>query len=129
MRKLFVLLIPVAFIMFDVLTGWMKAFASGSVDSSIMRKGLYHKLGEILAILFGLGCEYAYPVLGISIDIPLASGIATYIVLMETASIVENLSVISPRLAQTLDKFFDSKKIGDEPTAKGKHEKQSADSD
>lgn len=128
MSKLYILIIPIAFITFDVATGWMKAFSSGSIDSSIMRKGLWHKVGEILAILFGMGCEYAYPYVGITVDIPIASGIATYIVLMETASIVENLSVISPKLAQTLDKFFDSKKINAEET-RGKHEKQSADSD
>ena len=44
-NKLFVIIIPILFICFDVLTGWVKAFASGTTDSSIMRKGLYHKLG------------------------------------------------------------------------------------
>lgn len=129
-NKLFVIIIPILFICFDVLTGWVKAFASGTTDSSIMRKGLYHKLGEVLAIGFGLACEFAYPYIGITIEIPLASGIATYIVLMETASIVENLSIISPRLAKTLEKFFDPKKIP--PEVRGAHEKdedESADSD
>ena len=77
-----------------------------------------------------MACEFAYPYIGITIEIPLASGIATYIVLMETASIVENLSIISPRLAKTLEKFFDPKKIPAE--VRGAHEKdenESADRD
>lgn len=111
MSKLYILIIPFAFICFDVITGWIKAFASGTTDSSIMRKGLFNKVGEILAIGFGIACEYTYPYVGITIEIPIASGIATYIVLMETASIVENLSILSPKLAKTLSKFFDNSKI------------------
>ena len=60
--------------------------------------------------------------MGITIEIPIASGIATYIVLMETASIVENLSILSPKLAKTLSKFFDNSKINTDEE-RGKHEK------
>ena len=131
MSKLYILIIPFAFICFDVITGWIKAFASGTTDSSIMRKGLFNKVGEILAIGFGIACEYTYPYVGITIEIPIASGIATYIVLMETASIVENLSILSPKLAKTLGKFFDNSKINTDEV-RGKHEQhedESTDSD
>ena len=99
------------FIAFDVLTGWIKAIATKTTDSSIMRTGLFHKLGELLAIAFGYACEFAFPYIGMTISLPLASAICTYIVLMETASIVENLSRISPKLANALDKYFDQSKV------------------
>lgn len=126
--KFYSLAIPIAFIAFDVCTGWVKALATGTTNSSIMRAGLFRKLGEILAIAFGYGCEYAFPYVGVSIDLPLAAGIATYIVLMETASIVENLSAISPQLANALSKFFDTNKLNPDNRERGKHEKQSGDS-
>jgi len=127
--KYFPVLVSFCFIAFDVLTGWLKALATGSTNSSIMRQGLFHKVGELLAIVFGYGCEYAFPYVGVNIGLPVAGAICTYIVLMETASIVENLSRISPKLASALDKFFDTNKLNG---VDGKHVKtkdESANSD
>ena len=122
------LIVVLIFIAFDVATGWLKAFSTGTTDSSIMRQGLYRKLAEIFAVLFGYICEYSFPYIGVEVKIPFASAIATYIVLMETASIVENLAVIDPNLANVLSKFFDKEKLnGGEQD--GKHVKdKSADS-
>lgn len=125
--KYFPVLISFCFIAFDVLTGWLKALATGTTNSSIMRQGLFHKVGELLAMIFGYGCEYAFPYVGVDIGLPVAGAICTYIILMETASIVENLSRISPGLANALNKFFDPKKLNgvDED---GKTENESRDS-
>lgn len=125
--KYFPVLISFCFIAFDVLTGWLKALATGTTNSSIMRQGLFHKVGELLAMIFGYGCEFAFPYVGVDIGLPIAGAICTYIVLMETASIVENLSRISPKLANALNKFFDPKKLNgvDED---GKTEDESRDS-
>ena len=125
----FPIVISFCFIAFDVLTGWLKALATGTTNSSIMRKGLFHKVGELLAIVFGYGCELAFPYVGVNIGLPVAGAICTYIVLMETASIVENLSHISPRLANALSKFFDTEKILGNEGKHLKHEDKSADSD
>ena len=107
------------FICFDFFTGWVKAIATSSLDSSIMRKGLYNKLGEILSVIFGYLCEYAFQYLDIDIKIPIAGSIATYIVIMETASIIENISVISPQMANGLKQIFDNKKLNIQE--EGKH--------
>jgi len=125
--KYFPVLISFCFIAFDVLTGWLKALATGTTNSSIMRQGLFHKVGELLAMIFGYGCEYAFPYVGVDIGLPVAGAICTYIILMETASIVENLSRISPGLSNALNKFFDPKKLNgvDED---GKTEDESRDS-
>ena len=98
--------IVLIFIAFDVLTGWLKALATGTTDSSIMRKGLFHKLGEIVAMIFGYVCQYTLPYIGVEIKIPFAVAIGTYIILMEIASIIENISKINPNLAKILGNVF-----------------------
>lgn len=126
--KITALIIVSVFICFDVLTGWLKALSTGSLDSSIMRKGLFHKVGEELAMAFGYLCEFCFPLAGVPMQIPIASGIGVYIVLMETASIVENIAIMNPALANVLSKFFDSEKLEPSQTG-GKHlENKSADS-
>lgn len=123
--KIGALITVLVFIAFDVITGWLKALATGTTDSSIMRKGLFHKLGELLAVMFGYMCEYAFPIMEIEVSIPFAGVIATYIVLMETASIIENLCIMNPNLSKIMEKIFDSDKL----QRKGdKDENQSADS-
>lgn len=126
--KITALIIVLVFICFDVLTGWLKALYTGTLDSSIMRKGLFHKVGETLAVAFGYICEICFPLVGVPMKVPIAAGICVYIVLMETASIVENLAHINPALSSVLTRFFDSSKL--EPVeAGGKHlENESADS-
>ena len=123
--KIGALITVLVFIAFDVITGWLKALATGTTDSSVMRKGLFHKLGELLAVMFGYMCEYAFPIMNIQVSIPFAGVIATYIVLMETASIIENLCIMNPNLSKIMEKIFDSDKL----QRKGdKDENESADS-
>lgn len=118
--KITALLVVLVFICFDVLTGWLKAVYTGTLDSSIMRKGLFHKVGEVLAVGFGYMCELSFPLVGVPMQVPIAAGISVYIVLMETASIVENIAHMNPAMASILTKFFDSSKIEPVETG-GKH--------
>lgn len=104
-------IIVLIFIAFDVLTGWLKAIATGTTDSSIMRKGLFHKLGEIVAVIFGYMCQYTLPYVGVEIKIPFAVAIGTYIILMEIASIIENISKMNPNLAKVLENIFSKESI------------------
>ena len=105
------MVVVLIFIAFDVLTGWLKALATGTTDSSIMREGLFHKMGEILAMCFGYVCQFALPYIGVEFNIPFAGAIGTYIVLMEIASVVENLSIMNPQLAQMLEKIFSKDRV------------------
>ena len=120
MTKLIFFLVCLMFIGMDILTGWTKAVATGTTNSSIMRVGLYHKLGEILAVLFGYACEFAFPYVGIAISIPLVESIGTYIILMEVASVVENIMAINPQLRDVLTRVFGKKESEEE-----KHENDS----
>ena len=118
--KVTALIVATIFILFDIATGWLKALSTGTANSSIMRQGLFRKIAEIMAVLFGYVCEYVFPYAGIEVSIPFATGIAAYIVVMETASIIENLAVMNPHLGEILEKFFSREKIGVEEE-NGKH--------
>lgn len=113
-------IIVTVFIVFDVITGWLKALSTGTVDSSIARKGLFHKVSELLAMIFAYVCEYCFPLVGVPIQPPIAAGIGIYIVLMETASIIENMAIMNPSMAGILKKFFDTSKLEPVETG-GKH--------
>lgn len=127
--KVGALVVVTIFIAFDIGTGWLKALSTGTADSSIMRKGLFHKVAEILAVLFGYTCEIVFPLVDINVQLPLAAGIATYIVVMETASIVENLAIMNPNLAEILSKFFSREKIEPKQEVEENAEDKSSDSD
>ena len=99
-------IVSLVFIALDILTGWTKALATGTTNSSIMRVGLFHKLGEILAIGVGYVCEFSFPMVGISISVPLVESISTYIILMEVASVIENITKINPQLTEVLSRLF-----------------------
>ena len=123
------LIVSVAFIAFDVLTGWLKAYITASINSSIMRTGLLRKIGELLAELFGYMCQYSLPLIGLNISVPFAGAIATYIVLMETASVVENICAMNPNMRDALSKIFADEKLPIIDYDKGKHEKDSNNTD
>lgn len=120
------LIVALVFIAFDVLTGWLKAFVTATTNSSIMRTGLMRKVGELLAVIFGYVCQFCLPMIGVSVDVPFAGAIATYIVLMETASVIENICAINPNLRDALSKVFADEKLPKvESEITGKHEKDS----
>lgn len=104
--KITFLIVALVFILFDIITGLVKAASTGTTSSSIMRVGLFHKVGEVLAILFGYACQFAFPYVDITIPIPMVEAISTYIILMEAASIIENLTKINPQLETILNKIF-----------------------
>lgn len=120
MRSLIVALI---FIAFDIITGLTGALKNGTYKSSVMREGLFNKMGEILAIGFSYGCEYMFPYVGITVNLPICQSVLIYVIFMETGSIIENLAIISPQLRAILGKVFKSYKNEEEQAEEGKHEK------
>lgn len=96
-----------AFIVADIATGLIKAIATHSYSSSIMREGLFHKLGEVVCMIFGVLCDYALPLIGIKIPLSIAQSVSIYIIIMEIGSVVENIGVLNPDLAKYLGKIFE----------------------
>lgn len=90
--------ITFGFIVLDFVTGLIKACKSSSFKSSMMREGLFHKMGEVLCVALGILVQCAEGYLNLGINLPVASAVCTYIVLMEIGSAIENIGAINPDL-------------------------------
>jgi toxin secretion/phage lysis holin len=93
-------LITFYFIVLDFFTGLLKAFATDSFSSKIMRRGLFHKLSLLCVLALGWLMEYAqrFVDLGIGFAVPVGTAACVYIILMEVGSILENLCQANPEL-------------------------------
>ena len=79
------------FIIFDYITGLIKAVKNQNISSSIMREGLIHKVSFVLIMVLGILCEVIIQHIDIGITIPLVVPICVYITLTEVSSIIENI--------------------------------------
>lgn len=98
--------IVASFIGADILTGLIASVRNGEYKSSVMRAGLWSKLGEAAAILLAVLCEWALPIIGVSIQLPIFEGVSGYICIMELGSCVENITKISPQLKTVLARYL-----------------------
>lgn len=94
------------FILFDVLTGIIKALYEGNIDSTALRKGLFHKLSEVIAVAGSVLLEYAMSYINLGVDIPIFSVVSVYICITELTSILENLCETSPTLAKLFKPYL-----------------------
>lgn len=101
------------FIGFDVLTGLIKALAKEGLNSTLLRKGLYHKLSEILTVLGAGLLQYGANYINLGIDIPALVGVASYVCIMELVSIIENLAILNPSLYKLFKPFLNKLKDED----------------
>ena len=89
-------------IVLDIVSGIAAAFVTKTIDSSAMRRGLWHKASYLLGILLASTLEWAVsaggPSLGIGLDLPIIVPTCIYLGLTEISSIGENLSQIDPSL-------------------------------
>lgn len=99
------IIITLCFILLDIVSGFVKAVVNKTVDSKIMKNGLFHKCGFILAIVLGFLCEYTMNYLDLGFTVPMGNAVCIYIIATELISILENLGKISPELANS--KFMD----------------------
>ena len=89
-------------IVLDIASGIAAAFVEKTIDSSAMRRGLWHKASYLVVILLASTLEWAVsaggPSLGIGIDLPIVVPTCIYLGLTEISSIGENLAQIDPSL-------------------------------
>ena len=102
--------IILGFILFDIVTGLIKAKHDGSYNSTIMREGGYHKSMEILAVVGSYGIEYAMNYIDIGVQVPLTSCVVTYICIMELISIMENMCAVNPELCSLFKPYLEKLK-------------------
>lgn len=83
----------------DYISGIAAAASRGDLQSSKMREGLWHKLGEVGAILLSylVAEEGHYIGLPYQIDL-LIPAVIIWISVMEITSILENLTLLNPDL-------------------------------
>lgn len=99
-------IIVASFILADIITGLIAAVRNGEYKSSVMRVGLWSKLGEVAAILLSVLCEWALPIMNVDIQLPIFEGVSGYICIMELGSCVENITKISPELKTVLGRYL-----------------------
>lgn len=92
------LVIVLICIVADVLTGLVSAWLSGTFASAKMREGAGHKLGELFAMGVCYGVQWGLPLVGVETSINIVRGFAIYIVIMEVASVSENIIKMDPEL-------------------------------
>ena len=93
------IIIACCFMLLDIITGFTQAVINKNVDSKVMKRGLLHKCGFMLAIVFGCLCEYAMSYVDLGFTIPIQDAVCIYIIVTEVMSNLENLGRISPDLA------------------------------
>lgn len=95
-------IITLAFILGDLISGFVKAVYNNEVSSTKLREGLYHKLGFIGALIMGYGCQWIVK-LGFMPECfnIVFAGVAVFICWLEAVSITENLCAVSPELANS----------------------------
>ena len=98
------------FILFDILTGVLKALYNEGLNSTYLRKGLFHKLSEILAIIGSGLLEYGVQYVELGIEIPILNIVAVYICSMELVSILENLGEVNPTLGKLFKPYLEKLK-------------------
>lgn len=102
-----IVILVVVFICLDIITGLLKAVYEKNLESECIRKGLIHKIGEILAVAVAFLIEYSQTViLSINFDIPIVKGVCIYIILMEILSVLENICVINPQLRKVFSPYL-----------------------
>lgn len=92
-------MLPVILMCIDIITGITNAWIKKELDSSVLRKGLGKKLGEISAILIG-----EIFVAGFGLTTLVADGISIYIIVMELISICENLEELGVPIPKFINK-------------------------
>ena len=99
------LLIVCGFVLFDVIVGLVKAFATESYQSSKMRQGMWHKAAILAVTVLAYALEAATGMMDFSISgwepgttIPIVGAVTAYVVIMEAGSILESAVTINPEL-------------------------------
>lgn len=100
------------FILLDIVSGLLKSWYLKDFKSSVMRSGLFHKVGEIIVLGLLYLVEIEAPVMGLEIGLPMFKVGCGYCAIMEIGSIIENLRAFTPGIDYIIHK--EDKKIGEE---------------
>lgn len=99
--------VPLALCVLDVASGYIAAVCNGSVDSTVMRDGMWNKMGNVFAIVVGKAMEICISVFGTAfagaeMNVPVCTAVCAYLSLYEITSIVENIGRVNPTVGKWL---------------------------
>lgn len=100
---LWVLLLPLALMGLDIITGLVKAWSNEDFKSKKMRTGLSKKIGEIAIIVIGELFQYS-----LTLPTYIMTCVSLYITFMELMSNVENLNELGVPLPAFITKVLQS---------------------
>ena len=92
------ILIVLAFIIIDFVSGIVCALKKKEFTSAVMRKGLYNKSGELILLGVGYLVSYTMKYYNIGYSSTFYNTVSIYIIIMELSSIVENVGKINQKL-------------------------------
>lgn len=98
------------FIIFDIITGLIKGVYNEGLNSTYLRRGLFHKLSEVLATIGAGLLENGAKYVAIGVELPILITVASYICLMELISILENLAEVNPKLGKLFRPYLEKLK-------------------
>lgn len=108
------LIIVLGFIVFDVVTGLIKAGYNGNYNSAIMRQGGFHKSMEVMAMAVAYFVEYSVVYVNIGVAVPAVPAVTVYICIMELISIIENICAVNPQMCALFKPYLDKLKGGND---------------
>lgn len=95
--QMWAIILACVMMVLDVVSGFIGAMIRGAVDSSTMRRGLGHKLLMMVLIatsyILGVGLEH---ISNHIVNVPSTETVCIYIVVMEIASVIENVGAAWP---------------------------------
>lgn len=115
-----------ACVVLDYATGSWAARSNGEWSSAVARAGLWHKLGEIVAVLVAALCDIAISViiggsgldLGIAVNTFVTPVVLLWYIITELGSITENADKLGAPVPQWLIKGLEQYKNKLDPKAK-----------
>lgn len=95
-------------ILLDILSGILAAIFDRSFSSTVLRKGLSHKIGYIFLMLVVAIIQVALfdPNFTLHFDFPFFNIVCSFIIFMEVMSILENVCKMNPQLNEFIGKYF-----------------------
>ena len=95
--------------LFDVVSGFVGAVVRGDISSTKMREGIGHKAMLVLLVVLAIFVQtFTLHIGDMGWTVPPITPVCVYIIVMEVASVVENVIHAYPALRDTpLVKFFE----------------------
>lgn len=102
-----IILIPLTLCAIDVVSGYIAAIRTGTVNSTVMRDGMWNKMGEVFAIVVGKAVEICISIFGtdfvdVEMNVPVCTAVCAYLSLYEVTSIIENIGKMNPAIGKWL---------------------------